>query len=153
MIIRGSIIAPHFWYFPAFLDNFPIQIKHLSVRQTSSFGTGIIIQSLVLSVVFLNEIQRKKVSLKRAFRDKKKPTEVGVSPQTNGRHVLCSPRSSVSALGARSPKRPLVDHVRPILQHRPTLISIFGLVVNRSHTLLFVCEALLDPIGVIACLM
>lgn len=43
-------------------------------------------------------------------------------------------------------KRPLVNHIRPILQHRPTLITVFSLVVDSPYALLLVRKALLNPV-------
>ena len=47
-------------------------------------------------------------------------------------------------------ERPLINHIGPILQHRTTLIPVFGLVVNGAHAFLLVRKTLLDPIGIVA---
>ena len=48
---------------------------------------------------------------------------------------------------------PFINHICPVLQHRTTLITVLGLVVNGAHTFLLVREALLDPVGIVARLM
>ena len=65
----------------------------------------------------------------------------------------CRSLGSESVLEAGLPDCPLVDHVGPILEHRPALIAVLGLVVDGTNALLFVRKALLDPVGVIARLM
>ena len=58
-----------------------------------------------------------------------------------------------SDLRLRPLERPFVDHVRPVLQHRRPLLAVLGLVVDGPDASLFVRQALLDPVRVVASLV
>ena len=60
------------------------------------------------------------------------------------------PCAQVSRTLLRPFESPLIYHVRPILQHGRSLLTVFRLVVDRTDTTLLVSKTLLDPVRVVA---